>query len=99
MGVNIGKPDVDFRNSCGVFCGLGLGEQGRAFGVSRQNRVNEALGASWRFLRHRADPKPARKLDFAGFRPYFAPYQSEKGCFPCSVTTHKADARAGRNGR
>ena len=47
---------------------LGLGEQRRALDVGRQHRVDQAVAARRRLLRHPADPRPPRHLDLAARR-------------------------------
>ncbi len=60
MGVDIGEPDLDFRNAVRIGRRLGLGEKLGAFAVAGQDGIEQRSRAAGRFLRDRADPGIAR---------------------------------------
>ncbi len=55
MGLDIGQPDLDFRNAVRIGRRFGLGEQGFPLLVAGHDRIEQAFGPARRFLRHRAD--------------------------------------------
>ena len=55
MGMDVAEARVDIADALRVGRGVGLCEQCRAFGVSRQHPVNQRDIAARRFLLHVAD--------------------------------------------
>jgi hypothetical protein len=78
MGVDVAQPRLDLRDPVGVMRRLGLRQQRRALLVGRQNRVEQALLAGGRLLRHAADAGAPGRLDLAAVERQLAPDQAEQ---------------------
>ncbi len=52
MGIDICEPNVNFRYSVWVSCGVSFGQKRRAFCVSGNHCFKQRIIGTWRFLRY-----------------------------------------------
>ena len=77
------------------FCySLGGEQQRTAFLISRQHRVEQALGAARSFLRDRPNFPVARPGHLAAIRPEFPQDHLQQRGFTCAVPAYEADTAA-----
>ena len=69
---------LDLGDPVGVMRGFRLGHQGRAFGVGRQNRIQQRGFRRRHFLRHAADPGALGQGDRTALQRQLAPDQAEE---------------------
>ena len=94
IGADRAQAFVDFRQAVGVG-GIGFGEQGEAFGVAFQHRVEQGGVAGGGFLRHGRDACTRGKADVAGIQRYFMHDRAQQRGFSGAVAADQADAAAG----
>ncbi len=96
MGPDIDKPGLDFGNSGGIGCRVGLGQQRGAFGIGGQHGGQQAGIAGRGLLIYTTDPGASGHLDLAAIQRQLAPDQPEQSRFARPVSTNESDLVAGR---
>jgi hypothetical protein len=98
MGIDIGEPELDFRDAMRILSRLGLLEEPRPLEIGGEDSIEQGLLAPWRFLGHRADPGIARQADRPRLRLQVAQDQMQEGRFAHAIAAHQADLVAARYG-
>ena len=99
MGGNIRQPGVNIANAVRIGGGFGLQQQGRALGVRRQHRIQQAGLAARRFLRHNANARAGIDVQAAARRGHFPGDQAQQGGFARAIAANKAHPPAIRDGK
>ena len=97
MGVDVGKPDVNFADTVRVGRVFGFVEQAGALGIGGQHPFDERRVAAWRFLRDVADALIARRRDGPVIRRDFAFQQTQQRGLAGTIAADEPDLVAVRN--
>jgi hypothetical protein len=97
VGVDGVQPLMHLGQMMAVLAMLGVGQQGGAFLVIGQHRIDQAVRPVRGFLRHIAHTGAGRKQDGARVRRQLALDQFEQGRFAGAVASDQPDSLMGRD--